>query len=122
MYIHIRYIIFGSDSGLRETVIENRHGDKSWARLLAFHIALIPLGNGMNPIILPPAMGHYIPYFQHLFLYICGGNLKKTFDPDCFPTVKITADHLENPVSAKTVRRELHIVGFHGRDAIRKPY
>ena len=30
---------------------------KSWTRLIAFHIALIPLGKGMNPIILPPAMG-----------------------------------------------------------------
>ncbi len=38
---------------------------------------------------------------------------------------KITAklnDHLENPVSSKTVGRELHKVGFHGRAAIRKPY
>ena len=34
-----------------------RHEFKSWARLIAFHIALIPLGKGMNPIILPPAMG-----------------------------------------------------------------
>ena len=37
---------------------------------------------------------------------------------------KITAeinDHLENPVSSKTVRRELHKAGFHGRAAIRKP-
>ena len=35
------------------------HGDtssKSWMRLIAFHIALIPL-ESMNPIILPPAMG-----------------------------------------------------------------
>ena len=31
-------------------------------------------------------------------------------------------DHLENPVSPKTVRRELHKAGFHRRDAIRKPY
>ncbi len=26
-------------------------------RLIAFHIALIPFEKGMNPIILPPAMG-----------------------------------------------------------------
>ena len=38
--------------------------------------------------------------------------------------VKITADlngHLQNPVSIKTVRRELHRSGFYGRAAIRKP-
>ena len=29
---------------------------KSWTILIAFHIALIPIGKGMNPIILPPAM------------------------------------------------------------------
>ncbi|XP_073410924.1 cytosolic arginine sensor for mTORC1 subunit 1 isoform X1 [Dendrobates tinctorius] len=37
---------------------------------------------------------------------------------------KITAElneHLQNPVSTKTVRRELHKSGFHGRAAIRKP-
>ena len=50
-----------------------RHEFKSWTWLIAFHIALIPLGKvwiqlfslhstntlgkGMNPIILPPAMG-----------------------------------------------------------------
>lgn len=37
---------------------------------------------------------------------------------------KVTAelnDHLEHPVSTKTVRRELHKSGFHGRAAIRKP-
>ena len=31
-------------------------------------------------------------------------------------------DHIENPVSSKTVRRELHTAGFHGRAAIRKPH
>ena len=31
-------------------------------------------------------------------------------------------DHLENPVSSKTVRRELQKDGFHGRVAIRKSY
>ena len=30
---------------------------KSWTRMIAFHIALIPMGKGMNPIILSPAMG-----------------------------------------------------------------
>ena len=38
---------------------------------------------------------------------------------------KITAelnDHLESPVSSKTVRKELYKAGFHGRAAIRKPY
>ncbi|XP_076062505.1 uncharacterized protein LOC143037830 [Oratosquilla oratoria] len=37
---------------------------------------------------------------------------------------KITAElneHLQNTVSQKTVRRELHKFGFHGRAAIRKP-
>ena len=31
-------------------------------------------------------------------------------------------DHLENPLSSKTVRRELHKAGFHGRAVIKKPY
>ena len=31
-------------------------------------------------------------------------------------------DHLQNPVFSKTIRRELHKAGFHGRAAIRKPY
>ena len=38
---------------------------------------------------------------------------------------KITAelyDHLENPVSSKTIRRELHKAGFHERTTIRKLY
>ena len=33
------------------------HEFKSCTRLIAFHIALIPLGKVMNPIILPPTMG-----------------------------------------------------------------
>ena len=40
-------------------------------------------------------------------------------------SLKITAefkDYLENPVSAKTARRELHKAGFHKNAAIRKPY
>ena len=40
-------------------------------------------------------------------------------------SLKITAklnDHLENPVSSKTVRRQLHNARFHRRAAIRKPY
>ena len=39
--------------------------------------------------------------------------------------LKITAelnDHLENSVSSKTVRSELHEAGFHEWAAIRKPY
>ena len=39
--------------------------------------------------------------------------------------LKITSelnDHLKNPVSSKTVRKELHKAGFHKRAAIRKPY
>ena len=38
---------------------------------------------------------------------------------------KITAelnDHLEDPISSKTVRKELHKARFHVRAAIRKPY
>ena len=31
-------------------------------------------------------------------------------------------DHPENPVSSKTVRREIHKAEFHRRAAIRKPY
>ena len=40
------------------TVVGNGHNVKvkSWTRLIGFHIALYPLGKGMNPIILPPAM------------------------------------------------------------------
>ena len=34
-----------------------RHEFKSWTRLIAFHIGPNTLGKGMNPIILPPAMG-----------------------------------------------------------------
>ena len=37
-------------------------------------------------------------------------------------TPKITADHLENLVSSKTVRKEQHKTELHGRAAIRKPY
>ena len=32
--------------------------------------------------------------------------------------LKITAGHLKNPVSSKTLRRELHKVALHGRAAI----
>ena len=40
-------------------VIGNGHGDTSSnpGRVIAFHIALNTIGKGMNPIILPPAMG-----------------------------------------------------------------
>ena len=31
-------------------------------------------------------------------------------------------DHLKNPVSTKTVRRELYKAGLHGRTAVRKTY
>ena len=40
-------------------------------------------------------------------------------------TPKITTklyEHLENPLSSKTVKRELHKAKFHGRAAISKPY
>ena len=39
-------------NGYRRRKWTRRHEFKSWMRLIAFHIALIPLG-----IILPPAMG-----------------------------------------------------------------
>ena len=32
---------------------------KSSLRLFAFHFALMPIGKGMNPPVLPPAMGKY---------------------------------------------------------------
>ena len=39
------------------------------------------------------------------------------------PKIKaILNNHLENLVSSKTVRKELHKAGFHGRAAIRKLY
>ena len=44
-------------NGYRRRKCTRRHEFKSWTRLIAFHIALITLGKGMNPIILPPAMG-----------------------------------------------------------------
>ena len=44
-------------NGYRRRKWTRRHEFKSWTRLIAFHIALIPLGKGMNPIIIPPAMG-----------------------------------------------------------------
>ena len=45
-----------------ETNNNNNHNNynnknKSWTRLIAFHIALISLKKDMNPINLPPAMG-----------------------------------------------------------------
>ena len=52
--------LFGGACGVMVIVIGNGHGDTSSYRgreRLHFHIALIPLGKGMNPIILPPAMG-----------------------------------------------------------------
>ena len=54
-------LLFGVAYGVMVIVVGNGHGDtssNSWTRLIAFHIALIPLGKGMNPIILPPAMGN----------------------------------------------------------------
>ena len=50
----------GGACGVMVIVIGNGHGDTSsnpGREWLHFHIALIPLGKGMNPIILPPAMG-----------------------------------------------------------------
>ena len=39
-------------------VVGNRHGEfKPWTRLTAFSHSTNTLGKGMNPIILPPAMG-----------------------------------------------------------------
>ena len=38
-------------------VVGNGHGDKSWTRRIVFHIAP---WKGMNPIILPPAMGKIV--------------------------------------------------------------
>ena len=41
-------------NGYRHRKWTRRHEFKSWTKLIAFHIAL---GKGMNPIILPLAMG-----------------------------------------------------------------
>ena len=51
-------LLFGGARDVMVIVEKNGHGDTS-SNLIAFHIALIPntLGKGMNPIILPPAMG-----------------------------------------------------------------
>ena len=43
--------------GYRRRKWTRRHEFKSWTRLMAFHIALIPFEKGMNSIILPPARG-----------------------------------------------------------------
>ena len=51
------WVVYGGARGVMVIVVGNEHGDTSsnpgrdW---LHFHIAL---GKGMNPIILPPAMG-----------------------------------------------------------------
>ena len=39
-----KHAILGGAYGLMVIVVENRHEFKSWTRLIAFHIALIPLG------------------------------------------------------------------------------
>ena len=52
-----RGVIYGGARGVIVIVVGNEHGDSSsnpGRNSLHFHIAL---GNGMNPIILPPAMG-----------------------------------------------------------------
>ena len=43
-------------NGYRHRKWTRRHEFKSWTLLIAFHIALT-LGKGMNPVILPAAMG-----------------------------------------------------------------
>ena len=51
--------LFGGARGVMVIVVGNGDSDTSSnpGRDIAFHIALIPLGKGMKPIILPPAMG-----------------------------------------------------------------
>lgn len=64
------------------------------------------------------------------------GRKRKLPDRDCWTLTRIVKkdhkntapkiaaelnDHLENPISSKTVKRELQKAGFHGRAAIRKP-
>ena len=44
-------------NGYRHRIWTRRYEFNSWTRLIAFHIAPLSLGKGMNPIILPPAMG-----------------------------------------------------------------
>ena len=44
-------------NGYRHRKWTRRHEFKSWARLIAFSHSTNTLGKGMNPIILPPAMG-----------------------------------------------------------------
>ncbi len=51
-------VLIGGARGVMVIITGYEHGDTSSnPGLIAFHIALIPLGKGMNPIILPPAMG-----------------------------------------------------------------
>ena len=57
--VYIKHF-WGGVRGVMVIVVGNGHGDsssKSWTTMIAFHIALMPWGKGMNPIILPPAMG-----------------------------------------------------------------
>ena len=44
-------------NGYRRRKWTRRHEFKSWTRLIAFSHSTNTLGKGMNPIILPPAMG-----------------------------------------------------------------
>ena len=58
-FTHNNYKI-GGTRGVMVIVVGNGHGFKSWTGLIAFHIALIPFGKRMNPIILPPAMAKIV--------------------------------------------------------------
>ena len=52
-----KMIMFEEVCFLRRRKWTRRHEFKSWTRLIAFHIALIPFGKGINLIILPPTIG-----------------------------------------------------------------
>ena len=45
------------------------------------------------------------------------GRITRIHSPKITEDLQVN-DHLENPVSSKTIRRELHKAGFHGRAAI----
>ena len=57
-------------------------------------------------------------------LYLTVGPLRVLWGRGTAPKITTITinDHLENPVSSKTARRELYKVGFHEEAAIRKPY
>ena len=60
IYTYIHTYISGGACGVMVIVVGNGHEIKSWTRLIAFSHSTNTLGKGMNPIIIPPAMGKIV--------------------------------------------------------------